>query len=39
MESQRTFVDELSSGDGDLDFEPENIMVEHGVSMPSISFS
>ncbi|KAK9226004.1 hypothetical protein WN943_011050 [Citrus x changshan-huyou] len=29
MESQRTFVDELSSGDGDLDFEPENIVVEH----------
>ncbi|GAY68969.1 hypothetical protein CUMW_268340 [Citrus unshiu] len=39
MESQRTVVEDAINEDGALDFEPEDIMVEHGINMPSISFS
>ncbi|KAH9665772.1 hypothetical protein KPL70_020428 [Citrus sinensis] len=39
MESQRTVVEDPINEDGALDFEPEDIMVEHGINMPSISFS
>lgn len=39
MEPQRTVVEDLIIEDSALDFEPEDIMVEHGMNMPSISFS
>lgn len=39
LESQRTVAEDLITEDDALEFEPEEIMVEHGMTMPSISFS